>query len=467
MPSPAPSHQNGTITTPDRRPSLIHFPTASSSTSSTSSSRTLFDFQTPFPDGAASPFTPPSNTISPSVFKQASTNGFFTGTSEAEDSLLHGEDKSNEQNTPSPSPSGRRNLREPREFISAVELKLEPLLLTEYDPEETDLAAYFTTLKLSPERLLNTHQSTDVQSRPLQHKTIGLASSKPNLADDSNSPAVPNRSRKLSSPATIPRFFKSLKSELTHDEYLLVILDDCLCLRDYWGNEPGKNYHHLITYEGLYVTTEEYPPKYRGRHQDNRSLEKYHTPIFIRDTTKSTINEKMRKRILAPLGIKGLIAGWVYILESIRHTPGHIKIGYTGIDNGIEDRRYNLMRACNLPLLEVPDAQQMISKHCYIVEQLAMTELHYCRKKYLCICRDRKTGNYITHGEWFEIDKKKGLEVVQRWRTWVANAFDNEGQLKPFWSTKAGQLTKYAAVNWETWTLPDQSTALGLVQSQA
>jgi hypothetical protein len=243
MASPVYSRQSGTITTPIKRPPLVPFPTASSSKSSISPSTSIFDSETPPSGGVASPSTPPDDIVTPSILKQIPADYYFGGSSENGASVIDWGEKSDRQCTPSPSPSGHRNAREPQKRIYSSKLKLEPFQSEYSDHEDTDLATHFISLKLSPEDLSNTHQSSDSQNHPPEHRIIDLASSEPSLADDGIALAVPTRSRKLRSSATLPRLFKSLKSELTHDEYLLIILDDCLWLRDYWGNEPGMNHH--------------------------------------------------------------------------------------------------------------------------------------------------------------------------------------------------------------------------------
>ncbi len=85
------------------------------------------------------------------------------------------------------------------------------------------------------------------------------------------------------------------------------------------------------------------------------------------------------------------------------------------------------------------------------LEKLVHTELEAYRRKE-DLCKRGKGCNVKTHTEWFEIDVRAVLEVVERWRKWIETGVYVDGKLDRAWTDKIERLVYVEGQNWSnTW----------------
>ena len=130
---------------------------------------------------------------------------------------------------------------------------------------------------------------------------------------------------------------------------------------------------------------------------------------------------------------------------SMKDHPGYIKIGRT--TQAIMKRLDQIQRCMVFKLTSAND-----DDHCPIpnhgrVEKLIHAELRNYRRCFPCaVCKPRhkkqiqgKKSRTVghscdglkAHGEWFEIDQAKALEVLGRWRKWISMGPYSDGSLRP------------------------------------
>jgi hypothetical protein len=169
----------------------------------------------------------------------------------------------------------------------------------------------------------------------------------------------------------------------------------------------------------------------------------------------SSIHECIRKRIrptkepVEPSPNKPE-TGWIYVFESPKNAPGHVKIGKT---KGEPQKRRAEWEMCGLTLIEAEDSDRNAFEHYSVVESLIKAELHNQRRTYECEHHNKP----VKHEEWYEIDRKPALDSVSRWRQWIKNKkpFDNRGLLTPYWHWRVQKLPKSIDnVDWDRWTRP-------------
>jgi hypothetical protein len=149
---------------------------------------------------------------------------------------------------------------------------------------------------------------------------------------------------------------------------------------------------------------------------------------------------------------KGRKLGWVYIAVSTEYGPEKLKIGKS---KGAPGKRIRKLQQCGLELKDVLDKQKNPFHYYSLVEQVAHLELSDQRLKLICTSGGEKEKH--NHKEWFDVDRKKALLVVETWRNWILiqQPFDRSGTLTAYWTWKV-EVTKasIADVNWESWTQP-------------
>jgi hypothetical protein len=87
-----------------------------------------------------------------------------------------------------------------------------------------------------------------------------------------------------------------------------------------------------------------------------------------------------------------------------------------------------------------------------IVEKLLQADLLNERRKFRCNkCKNPK-GNFVEHGEWFEISEE-GLQSVEKWRKWIMESrpYNKNGTLRAGWVWKLNQATSTADLDWTVW----------------
>jgi hypothetical protein len=152
---------------------------------------------------------------------------------------------------------------------------------------------------------------------------------------------------------------------------------------------------------------------------------------------------------------KKIRPGWIYIFESPKEAPAHVKIGKTLND---PQKRRAEWESCGLPLLEVEDSYRNAFDHYSLVESLIKAELHNERRKYKCSHEHHAPKKWVEHEEWYEIDTQTALKSVHRWRHWILEQapFDENGLLTPYWHWRVQKLPKFIHdVIWDTWTHPN------------
>ena len=144
-------------------------------------------------------------------------------------------------------------------------------------------------------------------------------------------------------------------------------------------------------------------------------------PKDVRQTVFKVF-EEMRKDLKARSKCED-DAGCIYALSIPGH-DGFIKIGRT--ERKIEQRIAEHMRHNGIKLdLLNPNDYCKVANH-ERVEQLIHLELQKYRRYFECTCKAKSNlhcdgaDGLVRHGEWFEIDKKKAMTVVRRWRNWMS-----------------------------------------------
>ena len=169
----------------------------------------------------------------------------------------------------------------------------------------------------------------------------------------------------------------------------------------------------------------------------------------------NSIHECIRKRIrptkepVEPSANKRE-TGYIYVFESPRNAPGHVKIGKC---KGEPQKRREKWEECGITLIEAEDSDRNAFEHFSIVESLIKAELHNKRRTYEC----KHHNKPVKHEEWYEIDKKTALDSVSRWRQWLKykTPFDKGGFLTPYWHWRVQKLPKSIDnVDWDRWTRP-------------
>lgn len=199
------------------------------------------------------------------------------------------------------------------------------------------------------------------------------------------------------------------------------------------------------------------------------SFQKYHSEITSARVVAHSTFAVMKNQLK---GKWDLGEGRIYTLCMPDH-PGYIKIGRT--TQTITKRQDQIQRCIEYKLISAND-----DDHCPVpnhgrIENLIHAELRNYRRCFPCaICKQRskleefKGGKprknshdcdgLKMHGEWFEIDKVKALEVVARWREWISMGPYCDGALRPreqlrinYYANDTRRMDKMETVDGEDW----------------
>ena len=192
----------------------------------------------------------------------------------------------------------------------------------------------------------------------------------------------------------------------------------------------------------------------------DRPLERFYNETKRDNTIKNDILEKIRSHSTKASGVLSKRSkkedGYIYVFESTMYN-GYVKIGRT--KNPIEDRMKE-WEQCEIGCIYIEDPMYTKFRHYELVEKLIHIELCNYRCKFKCKeCGKRHKlnptahKNYVSHGEWFEIDKVQALQVVEKWRRWVIKQepYTPYGVLRDFWDWKCKEAAKdknYDLANW-------------------
>jgi len=146
---------------------------------------------------------------------------------------------------------------------------------------------------------------------------------------------------------------------------------------------------------------------------------------------------------------KPIKPGYIYVLESPKCAPSHVKIGRSKGDPNIRLRKW--IRECRIPLTKIENKDPDAFDHHGIVETLLSLEFHNERKRYYC------RSCLHDHEEWYEIDAEKALKALRKWKKWLIEQrpYNKQGELTPYWRWKVDRLHKeLSKVDWEEWTNP-------------
>lgn len=222
--------------------------------------------------------------------------------------------------------------------------------------------------------------------------------------------------------------------------------DDEVDDESYLASGTGTSVQHqFVTYD-----IEEPPPSpfipytsIKGR----PTVRRVRGRLSINEDILNLIQEKQKK---------GKKRGWVYITESAEYGPEKLKIG---MSRGTPDKRIEKLQECGLELKEILSKQMNPFYYFPFVEKVVHLHLGDQRLKLRCqnLSYQKQGGKVRWHVEWFEIDRKTALSVVETWRNWVLiqEPFDSEGRLTPYWRWRAERLgASIANPKWEEWTQP-------------
>lgn len=173
--------------------------------------------------------------------------------------------------------------------------------------------------------------------------------------------------------------------------------------------------------------------------------------IFLPYSTKAIQPRELHERLVQEMYknvTKSDKAGRVYILTDYL-SPGYSKVGRTGttVRKRVADQGYK----CGFDPHIEDDPYQRETVFQLKLEKLVHTELAAYRMKE-DLCRRGKGCNAKTHVEWFQIDGRTIVEVVERWRNWLELGVYVEGKLDQTWVDKIGLLVFVEGQSWEdTW----------------
>ncbi|KAJ5198617.1 uncharacterized protein N7498_007734 [Penicillium cinerascens] len=144
--------------------------------------------------------------------------------------------------------------------------------------------------------------------------------------------------------------------------------------------------------------------------------------LFIRhkaEVPESVVANKVTKLLKRPLGVRSILAGYIYIFST--NTPEMLKIGYSKYPPELQ--RLRAHKGC------YPVVDQIMAKcipHAYRVEQLVLAEFRNVRYKLAENCQKCVSS----HGEWLKINRETLLVSVHKWIKFVkAHPYSPKGKL--------------------------------------
>jgi len=183
--------------------------------------------------------------------------------------------------------------------------------------------------------------------------------------------------------------------------------------------------------EALVANREPYPAF--CRYHDNK-----HTDSQIRAKLIQTINPKSEKDKPAP---KKRDRGWIYVytygVESGTGSTQTYRYFKVGTSENDPTARVDVQKDCGLNIVYIDDKKQRSLKFAGFVEDLVQCELREYRRKFRCK-KHRFNGIPTNHGEWYEIEEQRLLDVIEKWRSWITknDPYTSNATLRPRWAWK-------------------------------
>ena len=127
--------------------------------------------------------------------------------------------------------------------------------------------------------------------------------------------------------------------------------------------------------------------------------------------------------------------GCIYILTN-KDYPEYVKIGRT--TKNPEDRRQQWLKCkSELDIVDRDDQSFIEVPFVTKLERLIQADLWNERHCFDCIPCTKTKEKKRCHDEWFKIDKRRALYLVETWKKWArCMPYDEDGLLKTEWETK-------------------------------
>jgi hypothetical protein len=142
---------------------------------------------------------------------------------------------------------------------------------------------------------------------------------------------------------------------------------------------------------------------------------------------------------------------YVYRCQSESFPPGYVKIGKTKQPLP-KERLQQLEKKCKIKVTLISDPDMRRFRDYGVVEKIIHAELRNERRTYTCWC-GKSEKKLTTHNEWFEIEEKKAIKVVEGWRRWAVDMrpYRKDGSLRACWIWKHDKAMNEKGIDWAIW----------------
>jgi T5orf172 domain len=149
---------------------------------------------------------------------------------------------------------------------------------------------------------------------------------------------------------------------------------------------------------------------------------------------KDDLIDLIKKKIPKPK--PGKEKGSIYVYSSPA-CPGFFKIGLT---HSTIKKRVKKQKKCGFAISRIEDCNHRRFRYAKRVDDLIKKDLNDVRRKFTCKNHKNNSGGPMNHGEWYEMDLERLLQVIEKWRSWITlpenNPYDQDGVLIPRWEWK-------------------------------
>jgi hypothetical protein len=177
-------------------------------------------------------------------------------------------------------------------------------------------------------------------------------------------------------------------------------------------------------------------------------FERYHDKVLSKRDIQAKLLEIIKAKSEKERGPTKLGRGYIYVYaastclqeakQGSEHAYRYFKIGLT--QKQTPAARISQQNECGLIISSIEDKKQRQFKFSGLVDELIKCDLQEHRRKIPCLelKHTKKDGSPSDHGEWYEIDLQRLLDVIEKWRGWVTKCdpFDSAGILRPRWVWK-------------------------------